>query len=134
MRLTAEGSNKLIELHNTENGLLQPLDAPANAGFIAELQSAALARLGELLDEGLVLLALEVSRHLPNAHGWPSVDGALTLLQRRATAAVSNAAQQHGTSTSTAPHLTSALTNAPPPFLPGGMLAMVCDSVLCGGV
>lgn len=79
---TEAARDLLLQLHGGEIDLLQPLDENENANLISSLQSAAHVRLEAPLSHRMALSALEVSRHMPQACGWPSVEGALECLVR----------------------------------------------------
>jgi hypothetical protein len=81
VQLSRAAGQQLIELHQAENRLLQPLEAQSCAGLIGKLQGLAVMKFGAVLRDAIALSALEVSRHLPGAHGWPSAEGALGCLQ-----------------------------------------------------
>jgi hypothetical protein len=83
-RLSQAAVQQLMELHNGENDLLQPLEAHACADIIGELREAVSAKFGgEPVSDALALVALEISRHLPDAHGWPTAQGAFSCFEKR---------------------------------------------------
>ena len=84
MQLTKAAGHQLWTLHNEENGSLQPLEAHSCADLISQLRAEVPTVFNcEPPNESLALVALEISRHLPDAHGWPTVQGALGCLERR---------------------------------------------------
>ena len=85
LRFTPEGEAMYQQLHHGEVELMNPLDADANVDLILQLQEAAYETFGVKLDAEMALNTLEVSRHLPDAHGWPTAAGALNMLRIRTT-------------------------------------------------
>lgn len=93
----------------------------ACADLLNRLKGLAVMKFGAVLSDSVALSALEVSRHLPGAHGWPSAEGALGCLQARedrtptAPSALSHTPTV--TATAVAPNLShsrSQSANAPP--------------------
>ena len=81
-KLSSAAQHQLLLLNDTENGLLQPLEAHACADLIGQLRAGVQSKFGgEPLSDGTALMALEISRHLPDAHGWPTTAGALSCFE-----------------------------------------------------
>ncbi len=81
---TEEAAAMMIRLHQGELDL-QPLDAQA-AGIpelINQVEAAALERFGSPLRGNMALSALEVSRNMPGASGFPQLEEALSCLRLR---------------------------------------------------
>ena len=53
--------------------------------LILQLQEAAFEKFGERMSADMALNALEISRHLSDANGWPTAEGALSMLHLRHT-------------------------------------------------
>jgi hypothetical protein len=79
LRLTPAALTVLLELHNGELELLQPLETNTCRELVRELKAATrLAHEGHTLTDAVALAALEVARHLPRSSGWPTVEQAAT--------------------------------------------------------
>lgn len=78
---TTPATQLMINLHHGDVELLQPLEESVVAAFVDQLQRAAQERFGLPLARNKAMSALEVSRHLPGASGWPSLDESLSCLR-----------------------------------------------------
>jgi hypothetical protein len=102
--LTPSAASMMLSLHNGEVDLLQPLEGDVASAFVENLQQAALDLFGLPLAQSTATTAMEVSRHLPGANGWPTSEEALACLRFSAPSAV-------------LPQLAAPTTDLPPPTL-----------------
>lgn len=79
--LTESARDLLLNLHGGEIDPYQPLDENGVSDLVDSIQVSAHARFGLALTHRMALTSLEVSRYLPQACGWPSVEGALHCLR-----------------------------------------------------
>lgn len=81
--VTEEAAHLMLELHHGEVELLQPLDESVLIDWAAALSTAARDRFGAavILQDRLARSIVELSRYLPGANGWPSVERALDCLR-----------------------------------------------------
>jgi hypothetical protein len=79
--LTPSAASMMLDLHNGEMDILQPLEGGFAAAFVENLQREALELFGLPLAPSMATTVMEVSRHLPGANGWPTLEEALACLR-----------------------------------------------------
>jgi hypothetical protein len=79
--LTEAAALLMLQMHNGEREILQPLDALEVSDLVSQVQAASLERFFYPLLRSVAFTSLEVSRHMPGADGFPKLEEALACLR-----------------------------------------------------
>ncbi len=79
--LTENAAQCMLLLHTGERELLHPLDYGDISDLVSRVQAAALERFGFPLQLNIAVTALEVSRQMSGASGFPQLEEALSCLR-----------------------------------------------------
>jgi hypothetical protein len=79
--LTESAAQMMLEMHTGEREILQPLDVLEVSGLVSQVCATALERFGSPLRRSMAVTALEVSRQMPGASGFPQLEEALACLR-----------------------------------------------------